>query len=164
MAAGSTYTPISTTTLGSTTPTVTFSSFSGYTDLFLVVNALNNAGYRGMTIQLNGDSGNNYSSTYINADTTNTATSGRSTNTSGYIDPFLTIAQTQRGVVTVNFMNYSNTTTYKTILSRGAVAINSRASVGLWRSTSAITSFTIGMTVDDFVSGSVFTLYGISAA
>jgi len=163
MAAGSTYTPIATTTLSSTQATVTFSSFSGYTDLFLVVNALNDAGYRGMTIQLNSDT-SNYSSTYMNADTTNTATSGRSINTSNYIDPFLTIAQTQRGVVTVNFMNYSNTTTYKTILSRGAVAINSRASVGLWRSTSAITSFTIGMTVDNFVSGSVFTLYGISAA
>jgi hypothetical protein len=36
MAAGSTYTPIATTTLGTAQSSVSFSSFSGYTDLVLV--------------------------------------------------------------------------------------------------------------------------------
>jgi hypothetical protein len=38
MPAGSTYTPIATTTLGSAQADVTFNSFSGYTDLVLVAN------------------------------------------------------------------------------------------------------------------------------
>jgi hypothetical protein len=163
MAAGSTYTPIATTTLSSTQTTVTFNSFSGYTDLVLVVNALNNAGYRGMTIVLNNDSGGNYCSRYIGGDTTNAAVTS-SSNNSSFLDPYATIAQTQRGIVTVNFLNYANTTNYKTVLTRSATPINSRASVGLWKNTNAITSIAIGMTVDDFVSGSVFTLYGILAA
>jgi hypothetical protein len=37
MAAGSTYTPIATTTLSSSQAEVTFTSFSGYTDLVLIV-------------------------------------------------------------------------------------------------------------------------------
>ena len=39
MPAGSTYTPIATTTLGSSQATVTFSSFTGYTDVILVASA-----------------------------------------------------------------------------------------------------------------------------
>jgi hypothetical protein len=63
-------------------------------------------------------------------------------------------------------MNYSNTTTYKTVLlrSNNASAITV-ATVGLWRSTSAINTIKIyadGAAV--FSVGSTFTLYGIKAA
>jgi hypothetical protein len=63
-------------------------------------------------------------------------------------------------------MNYSNTTTYKTIISRGdnpgflVIAL-----ANLWRSTSAINIITmVSETGNNFVTGSTFTLYGITAA
>ena len=68
----------------------------------------------------------------------------------------------------LQLMNYSNTTTYKTILSRTNAAANGvDATVGLWRSTSAITSIEIGKNSGmsgTFQIGSTFTLYGIKAA
>ena len=65
----------------------------------------------------------------------------------------------------VQFQNYSNTTTYKTVLSRGNNASNLvEAFVGLWRSTSAITAIDIKTQSGNFSIGSTFTLYGIKAA
>jgi hypothetical protein len=64
-----------------------------------------------------------------------------------------------------NFMNYSNTTTYKTILSRSNnSAIGTDAVVGLWRSTAAINTIKILPANNAFEVGSSFTLYGIKAA
>ena len=64
MAAGITYTPITSTTLGSNTASVTFSSISSaYTDLVLVVaGALDGANWV-PTLQFNSDTGTNYSTT-----------------------------------------------------------------------------------------------------
>jgi hypothetical protein len=60
-------------------------------------------------------------------------------------------------------MNYSNSTTYKTILGRSNAATSgTSAAVGLWRSTSAINSIEIGTV--SFTAGSTFSLYGIAAA
>ena len=60
-------------------------------------------------------------------------------------------------------MNYANTTTYKTVLTRassnGDIVM---ANVSTWRSTSAITSLVYAGAT--FNSGTVFTLYGIKAA
>ena len=64
------------------------------------------------------------------------------------------------------FQNYSNSTTYKTVLSQGGNSDNYVFEwINLWRSTAAITS--MELKVDDasnFASGSTFTLYGIAAA
>jgi hypothetical protein len=163
MAAGPTYVPIETRTLASTTASVTFSSIpQTYTNLILIVNALNDAGYRALRLELNGDGSSNYSTTHLTGDTA-TANSGRSTNTSSF-DLYSTIAQTDRGVQIINLLNYSNTTTYKTVITRSANAINARASAGLWRSTAAINSIKLELSIDNFASNSVFTLYGIAAA
>jgi hypothetical protein len=69
-------------------------------------------------------------------------------------------------VLLVNLTNYSNSTTYKTILTRyGSADRGTLAIAGLWRSTSAISSLEFstdaGLTLS---SGSIFTLYGIAAA
>jgi hypothetical protein len=63
-------------------------------------------------------------------------------------------------------MNYANTTTYKTVLTRAnAAASGVDASVGLWGSTAAITSITFDLPLVRTIStGSTFTLYGIKAA
>jgi len=63
-------------------------------------------------------------------------------------------------------MNYANTTTYKTSLTRGNIAtVATLATVGMWRSTSAITSIKIERDGSNLLAaGSTFTLYGIAAA
>ncbi len=93
------------------------------------------------------------------------ATSGRGTSsTSGESETLMTTTLT--ATFTLQFMNYSNATTYKTILVRGGDASQKvDATVNLWRSTSAITSITLfpggG---NSFLTGSTFSLYGIAAA
>jgi len=156
----STYEPIATTTLGSAQSTVTFSSISGtYTDLILVYNAISSTDDQNY-LQFNGDTGSNYSRTFISGNGSS-ATSNRSTNDTKMLGPFSV------SVPTVNIsqiMNYSNTTTYKTALIRSGASNNSTiATVGLWRSTSAITSVLIGTNSGTFNTGTVFTLYGIKA-
>jgi len=67
----------------------------------------------------------------------------------------------------VDFMNYSNTTTYKTWLAREGNGTNGYVSalVGLWRNTNAITQIKVLNTGSgNFATGSTFTLYGIKAA
>jgi len=63
----STYTPIATQILSSTTASVTFGSIpTFYTDLVLVINGGHNSGLGyGINIQFNNDTGSNYSSTVI---------------------------------------------------------------------------------------------------
>jgi hypothetical protein len=168
MPAGSTYTPIATTTLGSAQVSYTFTSIpSTYTDLVLVagIAGVNTAG-SAYSIQLNGDTASNYSATALIGNGS-AATSERTSN--------VTILQvgaqglgSGTGVenLVISFMNYKNTTTNKTVLSRWAgAAIGTTASVGMWRNTAAITSILIQLNgTRTFNAGSTFTLYGIASA
>jgi hypothetical protein len=163
-----TYEPIATTTLGSAQSSVTFSSISGsYTDLVLVTSMKAASGYGsfGFLMQLNSDTGSNYSYTYLLGNGSS-ASSGRASNTTKAI--IGTTSDANFGTIITQINNYSNTTTYKTMLSRdNATDVRTGAWVSLWRSTSAITSILVK--VDDaasnlILSGSTFTLYGIKAA
>ena len=166
MAAGATYEPIATTTLGTAATSYTFSSISGsYTDLVLVITG-NTNNPTNPVFQFNGDTGTNYSSTFLSGNGTS-ATSGRTSSLSvlnptnqGYM------TSTSNAVLISNIMNYSNTTTYKTVVSRSnAAATGTDATVGLWRNTAAITSITIlTNSANTFSVGNTFTLYGIKAA
>jgi hypothetical protein len=164
MAAGSTYTPLATNTLSSSSASITFSSISGsYTDLVLVMNRKQNiAGAYFIGLRYNSDSGNNYSGTTITG-TGSAASSSRDSNIStarvGYGDNV-------QGNTIVNIQNYSNSTTYKTTISRNNnPASDLEAIVTLWRNTAAITSIEIiSQSGSTFDSGSTFTLYGILAA
>ena len=161
MAAGATYEPIATTTLGSAASSYTFSSIpSTYTDLVLIVYT-KSASTDNLAIQVNGDTGTNYSNTYISGNGS-TAISGRNTSVS---QAYITGTGTSFGTSIINFQNYANTTTYKTFIGRGSwTDYQVRASAALWRSTSAISSITVLCTGDNFQTGSTFTLYGIEAA
>jgi len=154
-----TYDCIATTTLSSTQTEVNFTSISGsFTDLILMMSISESS--NAFNIQVNGDTGSNYSRTRLLGNGT-TATSGRTSNTTSF--PFNYVGGTNNFSVTlIHFMNYSNTTTYKTVLSRsGSGDVGTAAQVALWRSTSAITSMKIFS--DGMTSGSTFTLYGIKA-
>ena len=165
----STYEPIATTTIsGSTTATVTFSSFSGYTDIHAVLSIKHTTSSRYSLLRLNGDTGSNYSLTFMYGNGT-TAGSARDTNqTSIGLNASGYESSTEFTNFNLDLMNYSNATTYKTILNRGnAATIQVAATVYSWRSTSAISSmsFTTGGAGSGyFAAGSTFTLYGIAAA
>jgi hypothetical protein len=166
MAAGSTYTPIATTTLGSATNLVSFTSISGsYTDLVFVFTGTNATSSNGMRVRVNGDTGSNYSFTQLYGNGSSAASARGSSETSCSI--FVEVGANQSTGI-AHFQNYSNSTTYKTILSRGSAAnTTADASVGLWRNTAAITSMEFRLTggaTSNFATGSTFTLYGILAA
>lgn len=161
-----TYEPIATNTLTADTASVTFSSLpSGYTDLVLVINSKGSV-TNYPAIRVNGDTGTNYSRTQVGGNGTS-AGSNRDTNSSlAYINGVSgNDSSNFNYVATVNFMNYSNTTTYKTFISRSSNAGNGTdATVNMWRSTAAINSITILLNTGDYITGSTFTLYGIKSA
>ena len=108
MPAGNTYEPIATTTLTATNSTVTFSSIpSIYTDLVLIVNSLGTGAY--YSIQVNGDTGTNYSRTRINGNGS-TVTSARNASASDI--PVDDLSSTVREISILNFQNYSNSTIF----------------------------------------------------
>jgi hypothetical protein len=161
-----TYTPIATQTLNSSAASITFTSIpQTYTDLVIVGNYyVTFPSNRLSAIQVgNGsiDTGNNYSSTYFGGNGSSAFT-GRDSNTSAIYGPnhFGSYAT---GIL--NIQNYSNTSTNKTILTKGGTATgNTGASIGLWRNTAAINQIRWLPNGDEFGSGSTFTLYGISNA
>ena len=164
----STYTPIATTTLGSAAATVTFSSISGtYTDLILVMSArmAGGGGASSIQAQFNSDTGSNYSFTLITGDGSSASSSRASSQTQAAVG-LATDAAGEWSSNIVQVMNYSNTTTNKTVLARAGIAGDrTRAIVSLWRSTSAITSILIINNGSvNFVAGSTFTLYGVKSA
>ena len=175
--ATNTYVALKSTTLTSATGIVTFdlAGISGYTDLRIVVSARGTTtAYCAPSIQFNSDtssSGTNYSWTAMFGDgyspisyrvSNQYLISGeqipRSNDTAGLF-----------GLVTFDVMNYSNSTTHKTVLVRNS-SLGSTcvplAAVGLWRAASPtpITYITIISGTPNFEVGSTFTVYGISNA
>jgi hypothetical protein len=155
----STYTPIASQTLGSAAASVTFSGIpQGYTDLVIVFNGTSASSHTA-GLQFNSDTGSNYSNTYLLGESGATA-SGRASNTtsSSQFYPNTTI-----GTAVINIANYSNTTTYKTILTRWSNTDNyALANVGLWRSTAAINTVLLTGNGTNFQTGSTFSIYGIA--
>jgi hypothetical protein len=165
MAAGNTYTQIASTTLGSAASSVTFSSIpSTYTDLVIVSAPLATTAEE-FVMQFNGDTGTNYSSTFLYGDGT-AAGSVRVTNqTYAYLNYYGSVSTTQNTQI-FSIMNYANTTTFKTVIGRASRANSGvDAVVALWRSTAAINSIAIKLkNGNNFLAGSTFNLYGIAAA
>lgn len=168
MAAGSTYTPIATTTLGSAVSSYTFSSIpSTYTDLIFIANFDGSASSY-VTLTFNGVTGTSYSRTRLIGDGAS-GSSDRTANAAGIINlTYSTAGTPATGIYRI--FNYSNTTTYKSVLCRdNNSADNVAIDVGLFRgstgsSTEAITSITLTKVSGNFTVGSTFTLYGIAAA
>jgi len=165
-----TYDSIATTTLTSAQTSVTFSNISqNFTDLVLVctIRDTNTGTQRYPFIRFNGDSNTNYSWTRMHGNEGNQAVSARASNQTSlsYEAPGAGSTANYFAPSIFSIQNYSNTTTNKTAILRsgnfgGAVQV--AAIVGLYRSTSAITS--ISITADtSFATSSSFTIYGIKA-
>jgi hypothetical protein len=162
----STYEVIETETLGTATASVTFSTISGsYTDLVLVINGgMATTTNYATSIRFNSDTGSNYSLTRLYGNGTSASSDRGSSQT--YIYTLSPGRDTLNATQIIQVMNYSNTTTYKTCLTRSNDAgYNTGAIVGLWRSTAAITSISVSPEFTaNWKSGSTFTLYGIASA
>ena len=152
------------TVTGSAAASVTFSSISqGYTDLIVIFNGTGTSGSTNdIGLRLNGDTGTNYSNTLIYG-SGSVAGSGRHTGLTFFRGWYL--SSTVQTTCIFNVMNYSNTTTFKTVIGRSNISnAEVDAAVGLYRSTSAITSLSLTPQGGaSFTVGSTFSLYGISA-
>lgn len=161
-----TYEPIATSTVaGGSVSSITFSSIpSTYTDLVLIFDGSMTGGSNG-AIRFNSDTGTNYSATVLYG-TGSASGSVRDVNVGLIIVNFAGTTGL-RNVSRMMVMNYSNTTTNKTMMFRRDDTHNATvAGVGLWRSTAAINSIEFVQTVGAsyFTAGSTLTLYGIKAA
>jgi hypothetical protein len=163
MPAGNTYEAIATQTLGSAAATVTFSSIPGtYTDLVIVVNGILSSGDNSLGMRVNGDTGSNYSSTALYGNGASAASLRQTSDTRMYLGRATSV---DNSTSLIYVQNYSNTTTNKTVLSRGNSTQIVMATSNLWRSTAAITSITLSdYASNNFLTGTTFSLYGIKAA
>ena len=165
---------IATQTLSSAVASITFSSIPAtYTDLVLVSNVQGQSAGCNIQIWFNGDgSGTNYSSTVLYGSSSAIA-SVRNTNgakinfgTNGG-QPYANANQFAINIH--NVQNYSNSTTYKSVLGTTRFPTGGYTgtgefdvAVGIWRNTNAITSLDVGVDNGKTMQiGSTFTLYGI---
>ena len=112
-------------------------------------------------LYFNSDTGSNYSRTELYGSAATGVGSFRASN----LIPFNFDSTLGNAMNRTNIMNYSNTTTFKTVLYRNDWAADSTlAGVGLWRSTSAISTVTLTGLSATFATGSTFTLYGVKSA
>lgn len=159
----STMTPIATVTLTANASTLSFAFIpQNYTDLIFITSGMSQpAGGGSIAFRFNGDSGSNYSYLYMFGSGSGTA-SGVFTNQSGCL---VNRHNTTDGSGWTSIMNYSNTTTFKTLISRGGGNNIAIALTGMWRNTAAITSISCSMeSGPGFATGFTATLYGIKAA
>ena len=157
-----TYEPIATNTLSSATSSVTFSSIPGtYTDLIIVGSVKLNGSGDYLGLQFNSDTGSNYSRTRLSGN--GSAASSERESNSARINMYNQSSSNFFANI-IHIQNYSNSTTYKTVISRNDIVDwNTNAQAGLWRNTAAITSITL-IGGGNLASGCAFTLYGIKAA
>jgi len=178
MPAGITYETVATTTLTTATSSVTFSSISGsYTDLRLIFADVKLSGAADSAINFqvgNGsvDTGSNYDLLILGARSASSSPFANplTTTTLGRSNWYTSITASVAAMSQIDFMSYSNTTTFKSILANSRVQpgdanySGTETIVNLWRSTSAINTIKVYPNVGSFTSGSTFTLYGITAA
>jgi hypothetical protein len=165
-----TYEPIATTTLGSTSQSITFSSITGiYTDLRVTFTGSTASSSQYLALRFNGDTGTNYFATTLNG-TGASANTNSGANMNRYYPDLYTDGsgvETTPCLYDFNILSYSGST-FKTCLTSITKDRNGAGdvtlSVGIWKSTSAITSLTVLMDTQSFAVGTRVTLYGIKAA
>jgi len=168
-----TYEKIATTTLGSSVSSITFSSVAAsWTDLRLVVTGrqiYSSINYGSMKLIFNSDSGSNYSYTRISGNGSAASSSSATSQTylyGGYFADAPT-GNAMTSLFVADIFSYAGST-YKTILCNSSVDENGSgvtdSRVGLWQSTSAITSINISGGDGNIDAGTTATLYGIKAA
>jgi len=159
-----TYEKIATTTLGSNTPSITFSSIPAtYTDLRVVCVATGSGNFGA---RLNGDTGTNYSHTDLTG--SGSTASGYAASGQSYmvIDNALNGLGSTPQLYTLDIFSYAGST-YKSTLVTANEDNNGSGYVSyqayLWNSTAAINSVTV-LGSSTLNTGTTATLYGILKA
>lgn len=174
-----TTTPLQSIELTSDAGSVVFSNIDqSYTDLFLVCRTRTSASTsQDLIYRFNDDSATNYSqgrmfSYAVGGAAWSTDRASSRTSIGGAWSPGTNMGSALYGQTVFHINNYSNSTTYKTVLSNMDVYGNTDTAsdnniagkmVGQWRSTSAITSIAFYMASGNIVAGSTFDLYGIKS-
>lgn len=145
---------------------VTFTNIPNtYTDLILVQNCETTAAAIALIRVGKGviDTGSAYSRTDIAGDGS-TATSHRTSNTTAISTQYAHNAAIRTTHI-YHFLDYSNTTTFKTMLARHTNSFfGTEATVGLWRNATNIEMIQVFLDrAESYVVGSTFKLYGIQA-
>lgn len=155
-----TYIALANITLGSSASSVTFSSIPAtYRDLVLRAN-YSTAANSTSQIQLNSDTGSNYSTKLFRGDGTNAYFNSFTTS---FIQPSNGTGEASgtRNLYSLQIMDYSTTDKHKTTL----ITMNNPSHIQIqanrWANTAAITS--IYLYNATFSAGSTFTLYGIAS-
>lgn len=164
----STYEPIATTTLGSSSATISFTSIPAtYTDLRLVF--VGKGANNGMAIglQYNADTGTSYSTTFLYG---NPAAAYRQINQAR-----INLADTSNiagldnvtpSIWTIDILAYTSAINKTCVFKGGQIYWNTlNVGVGLWRSTSTINQIDfISNSSNQYASGTTVTLFGILKA
>jgi hypothetical protein len=151
---------IATYTIPSAVSSYTFTSIPNtYTDLILIGSSKLSVSEDYIKLRFNGDTSTNYSDTVLMATTSGVdffRVTNQTSNTVGYSN------NTAFSPLIVNIMNYSNTSTYKTCISRNSSTTRVENTASLWRKTpEAINSVTILAGAGNLAADSTFTIYGI---
>jgi hypothetical protein len=161
-----TYDSLAYTVLGAPAASITFSSISGaYTDLRLVLSATVSSAGQIALLQFNADTATNYSYRYLEGNGATAGSSSTQTQTSISLAIGSGLSLTIPVLHSVDILQYKNTGMFKTALISLAGDQNGsgnvRNSVGLWRSTSAITSLVLSLSAVNFAAGTTAELIGI---
>jgi len=165
-----TYEPIATTTLGSDATTINFNSIPAtFTDIRLVIIPIKQSAAANFYtyMQLNGVTSGTYSMTYING-TGSVVQTNRQTDITEWQLGYASTTTNTPQLLTVDIFSYAGST-FKTCLIERNADFNGSGivgrQVGLFRSTSAITSLSLFDPFGNgFGTGSTATLYGIKNA
>jgi hypothetical protein len=166
-----TYEPITTTTLGTATSSITFSSISSaYTDLRVVYTGTTSNNGNTVWMRFNSDSETTYSYTALYGTGTAPARSVTTADRTFAIlgDAYATgTSTTIPQFATADIFSYSGSAN-KTVLTTASADKNGsggvQRNVNLWRSTSAINAIEFQCSGFNFSIGTTITLYGIKAA
>lgn len=161
-----TYEPIYSTTFGTSYGAFTLTGLpTTYTDLVLVFGWAAGTGGQVIYVRFNSDTASNYSDARVVTGGGGTGSYRSTANGSGIYAGVTGSTSSFPSLLTLNIMNYSNTTTYKTVLCRQSSSENVGAHVGLWKKTpEAITSITFDLSSGTYGSGTTISIYGIKAA
>ena len=163
MPAQSTYDSLATQTLGTSSSIINFNSISGlYTDLVVVLIGQTTGGADSVGIRLNADNAGNYMYRVGSGNGSGTGSSAVGNNeTSLRVGPFYAT----QSLVVANIAGYSNSSIWKTSISRASNGDNQVGmTTSVWRGTAAVTSLSINALFGSFAAGTMATIYGIGEA
>lgn len=160
------YWPIASATGTGSSGTITFSSIPSTYKHLQIRGVYYDGGYN-LNLQMNGDTGSNYSRHILNGNGTSVSSSGAASQTSIDLGSYGADVTNNMSICVIDILDYSSTTKNKTVRALSGFNGSSNqvwVASGLWMSTSAITSISILDIYGSYNTNTQFALYGIKEA